>query len=72
MRQPTGYRTDNRITVVKNNQEKTLETTFWGSKYLNSFMQIRKLFDPESGMEKFGSGINIPDRQHHDVKTSPT
>jgi hypothetical protein len=25
---------------------------------------IRNLFDPGSGMEKFGSGINIPDQQH--------
>jgi hypothetical protein len=25
---------------------------------------IRNLFDPGSGMEKFGSGINIPDPQH--------
>ncbi len=27
-------------------------------------MGIRDLFDPESGMEKFRSGINIPDPQH--------
>ncbi len=27
-------------------------------------MQIRNLFDPGSGIEKFGSGINIPDPQH--------
>jgi hypothetical protein len=25
---------------------------------------IRNLFDPGSGMEIFGSGINIPDPQH--------
>jgi hypothetical protein len=29
---------------------------------LKLFMRIRNLFD--SGMEKFGSGINIPDPQH--------
>jgi hypothetical protein len=35
-------------------------------KYLNSFMRIGdpEFFDPGSGMEKFGSGINIPDPQH--------
>jgi hypothetical protein len=27
-------------------------------------MRIRSLFDPGSGMEKFGSGINIPDPPH--------
>jgi hypothetical protein len=27
-------------------------------------MQIRELFDPGSGMEKFRSGIKIPDPQH--------
>ncbi len=27
-------------------------------------MPVRNLFDPESGMKKFGSGINIPDPQH--------
>jgi hypothetical protein len=27
-------------------------------------MRIRNLFDPGSGMEKFLSGINIPDPQH--------
>jgi hypothetical protein len=27
-------------------------------------MRIRNLFEPGSGMEKFGSGINIPDPQH--------
>jgi hypothetical protein len=33
---------------------------------LNTLMQtrIRDLFDPGSGMEKFRSGINIPDPQH--------
>ncbi len=29
------------------------------------------LFDPESGMEKFGSGINIPDPQHCIKLTEP-
>ncbi len=27
-------------------------------------IRIRDLFDPGSGMEKFGYGINIPDPQH--------
>jgi hypothetical protein len=45
---------------------KSLETTF-GLKYgdKNSFMRIwdGKFSDPGFGMEKFGSGINIPDPQ---------
>ncbi len=40
---------------------------FWGSKYLDSLMQIRilgrDLGNPESGMVQVGSGINIPDPQ---------
>jgi hypothetical protein len=38
----------------------------WDKKYLNSSMRIRirDLFDPGSGMEKFGSGTNIPNPQH--------
>jgi hypothetical protein len=27
-------------------------------------IRIRDLFDPGSGMEKFGSGTNIPNPQH--------
>jgi hypothetical protein len=42
----------------------SIETIFW-VKILDiySFMRIRirTIFDPGSGMEKFGSGINIPD-----------
>ncbi len=40
----------------------SLETIFLGKKYLNSLMRMRdpEFFDPGSGMEKFGSGINIP------------
>jgi hypothetical protein len=34
-----------------------LRNNFLGKKYLNSFMQIRNLFDPGSGMEKYGSGF---------------
>jgi hypothetical protein len=45
-----------------------LRNNFLDYKYLNSLMQIRdpgsENFDPGSGMEKFGSGINIPDQQH--------
>ncbi len=39
-----------------------LRNTFLCLKYLNSFMRIRirESFYPGSGMEKFGSGINIP------------
>ncbi len=32
-------------------------------------MRTRNLFDPVSGMEKFGSGINIPDPQHWNLVT---
>jgi hypothetical protein len=41
----------------------SLETIFWGLKYLHSFMRIR---DPDTGWKKFGSGIrkNILDPQH--------
>jgi hypothetical protein len=37
-----------------------------GPKFLNSLLRFRisSLFDPGAGMEKFGSGINIPDPQH--------
>jgi hypothetical protein len=42
---------------------KSLKTVI-GFKYLKSLMRIRNLFFPGSGMEKFGSGINIPDPQH--------
>ncbi len=44
----------------------SLETVFWVKNYLNSLIRIRiwNLFDPGSGMEKFGSGTNIPDPQH--------
>jgi hypothetical protein len=41
----------------------SLETIF-GLKILNFLMRIRSLFDPGSGMEKFGSGINIPSPQY--------
>ncbi len=48
-----------------------LETIVWVKKYLNSLMRMRirdpesfLTLDPGSGMEKFGSGINIPDPQH--------
>ncbi len=27
-------------------------------------IEIRNLFDPKSGMENLGTGINIPDPQH--------
>jgi hypothetical protein len=39
---------------------------FFGLKYLNFLMRIRDgdSLDPLSGMEKFGSGINIPYPQH--------
>jgi hypothetical protein len=44
-----------------------LRNNFLCEKYLNSLMRIRirdpNLFDPGSGMEKFGSWINIPDPQ---------
>ncbi len=49
----------------------SLETIFWvknSKKYLNSLMRMQipgqDLFDLGSGMEKFGSGINILDPQH--------
>jgi hypothetical protein len=35
----------------------SLENNFLDQKYLNSLMRIRDIFDPESEMEKFGSGI---------------
>jgi hypothetical protein len=41
----------------------SLETIF-GLKYLNSLMRIYFTLDPGFGMEKFGSGINVPDPQH--------
>jgi hypothetical protein len=34
-----------------------LRNSFLVQKYLNSLMRIRDIFDPGSGMEKFGSGI---------------
>jgi hypothetical protein len=46
----------------------SLETIFWAK--ITSFLLfgsgsgIRNFFYPGSGMEKFGSGINIPDLQH--------
>jgi hypothetical protein len=44
----------------------SLETVF-GFTILKSLMQIRNLFDRGSGLEKFGSGINIPDPQHWNI-----
>ncbi len=43
-----------------------LEKQILGKKYLNSMMRIRdpECFHPGSRMEKFGSGINIPDPLH--------
>jgi hypothetical protein len=38
--------------------------TIFGVKNTYSLMRIRNIFVPGSGMEKFGSGINIPDPQH--------
>jgi hypothetical protein len=42
--------------------------SFRAKKNLNSLIRIhtgiRNLFDLGSGMEKFGSGLNIPDQQH--------
>jgi hypothetical protein len=37
-------------------------------------MRIQNLFDPGSGMKKFGSGRNIPDTQHrfHDSRNYDT
>jgi hypothetical protein len=37
---------------------------FFGLKNLNSLVQIWNLFGPGSGIEKFGSGMFIPDLQH--------
>jgi hypothetical protein len=34
-----------------------LRNNFLGQKYFNLLMRIRNLFDPGSGMEKFGPGI---------------
>ncbi len=46
----------------------SLETFFWDKNSLILWCGygtgIRNLLDPGSGMEKFGSGINIPDPQH--------
>jgi hypothetical protein len=42
---------------MQDNFSESLETLFWGKKYLNSLMRIR-IQDP-------GSGINIPDPQHY-------
>jgi hypothetical protein len=44
----------------------SLETDFGVQKYLNSLMRIRirDHVHPGSGIEKIGSGINIPDPQH--------
>jgi hypothetical protein len=41
----------------------SLETVF-RAKNIYSLMRIRNLFDVGSGMENFGSRINIPDPQH--------
>jgi hypothetical protein len=41
-----------------------LGTNFSGKKYLKYLMPIWNLFEPGSRMEKFGSGINIPDPHH--------
>jgi hypothetical protein len=45
-----------------------LRNKFLGKKYLTSLMliRIRNILtpDPGYGMEKFGSGINIPDPKH--------
>jgi hypothetical protein len=35
-----------------------------GLKILSMRIQIRDLYDPGSGMENSGTGINIPDPQH--------
>ncbi len=50
---------------IPNHISESLET-FLGKKYLNSLMRIRdpECFHPGSRMEKFGSGINIPDPLH--------
>jgi hypothetical protein len=48
-----------------------LRNKFLGQTFLNSWMWIRNLFDLGSGMEKFGSGINIPDLQHWLLFTVP-
>jgi hypothetical protein len=50
-----------------NHIPESLETIFWGLKYLNSLMRIRNPGWKKlgSGMEKFGSGINIPDPQRN-------
>jgi hypothetical protein len=40
----------------------SLETIFWVTKILKS--EIFLTLGQQSGMEKFGSGINIPDPQH--------
>jgi hypothetical protein len=42
----------------------SLDTIFWVKKCSNSLMRIRNLFDPGSGIEKFGFRTNIPDPQH--------
>ncbi len=54
---------------IPNHISESLENIF-GFKILTFFdadpdpSEIKNLFDPGSGMEKFGSGINILDPQH--------
>jgi hypothetical protein len=56
---------------IPNHISVSVETIFW-VKILKKFFDVDadldlgsgNIFDPGSGMEKFGSGLNIPDPQH--------
>jgi hypothetical protein len=59
--------------IIPDHISESLETIF-GLKILKFFDEedpdsgVRNLIDPGSGIEKFGSGISIPDPQHCDRK----
>jgi hypothetical protein len=49
-----------RIQNIPDHISESLETICWvKNMYLNSLLRIRNLFDPASGMEKFGSVIRV-------------